>query len=234
MSHFASPARPVAVVIPVYRGLAETRACLESVVQTLPADVPVIIVNDCSPEPEVTRLCRHYAVRAQVRLIEHNVNKGFVASVNEAMACEAERDVVLLNSDTEVSGDWLIRLQKAAYAEDAVATVTPFSNNATICSYPDFCAENDRLPGWTVAEMDALFRLANRGRYREIPTAVGFCMYIKRACLNEVGLFDRGRIWPGLWRGKRFLRARQAGGLEACGGSRLLCLSQRQRQFSGR
>lgn len=44
--------------------------------------------------------------------------------------------------------------------------------------------------GENVQTLDAAFASANKGRHIEIPTAVGFCMYIRRHCLNEVGLFD--------------------------------------------
>jgi GT2 family glycosyltransferase len=39
-------------------------------------------------------------------------------------------------------------------------------------------------------KIDATFRSVNHGRFVEIPTAVGFCMYIRRGCLQETGFFD--------------------------------------------
>ena len=44
--------------------------------------------------------------------------------------------------------------------------------------------------GLGVAELDAACRAANAGRSVEVPTTVGFCMYIRRAALADVGLFD--------------------------------------------
>ena len=43
---------------------------------------------------------------------------------------------LLLNSDTVVTTGWLERLLACAASDARIATVTPFSNNATICSYP--------------------------------------------------------------------------------------------------
>ena len=54
----------------------------------------------------------------------------------------SKRDVVLLNSDTEVSAGWLDKLQAAAYSAPKIATVTPLSNSATICSLPEFLEDN--------------------------------------------------------------------------------------------
>src|SRR5262249_42520288 len=39
-------------------------------------------------------------------------------------------------------------------------------------------------------ELDKLFAQTTAAELIEIPTAVGFCMYITRACLDDVGLFD--------------------------------------------
>lgn len=50
----------------------------------------------------------------------------------------SHHDVVLLNSDTEVTRNWLSKIQNCAYSKPAVATVTPLSNNATLASVPVF------------------------------------------------------------------------------------------------
>ena len=41
-----------------------------------------------------------------------------------------------------------------------------------------------------VREVDALFSEMNAGKVVEIPTGVGFCMYLRRAAIDEVGVFD--------------------------------------------
>ena len=115
--------------------------------------------------------------------------------------------MVLLNSDTlvpplwreaggqEAGGQeagkrkkgWLERLRDAAYATVDIATVTPLSNDATILSYPGPAGTN---PVPSMAETERLDRLAdaaNGGVAIDIPTAVGFCMYIRRDCLDAVG-----------------------------------------------
>ena len=51
------------------------------------------------------------------------------------MRLHPDRDVIL-NADTEVNAGWVDRLAAHAAREAHVGTITPFSNNATICSYP--------------------------------------------------------------------------------------------------
>jgi GT2 family glycosyltransferase len=51
--------------------------------------------------------------------------------------------------------------------------------------------------GETTASLDRAFAAANAGRSADIPTAVGFCMYITRHCLHRVGPFDHDRYGEG-------------------------------------
>lgn len=186
------------VIIPVYRDQAITRRCIESVMSssvTVPFEL--VVVNDDSPEAELVGYLRDLQSQGRITLIENSANLGFVGAVNRAFLLHQDRDVVVLNSDTEVANDWLDRLQRCALSRHEIGSVTPFSNNATICSYPDFCRENDLPPGVDLGDLDRIFKRINAGRVIEIPTAVGFCMYIKRACLSEVGLFDAERFGKG-------------------------------------
>lgn len=203
----------VSVIVPIYRGLESTRRCIESVLQTpQETDYELILIDDASPEPELAAWLDELASARPVRLIRHETNLGFVSSVNEGIALSPGRDVVLLNSDTEVAGAWLDRLSACARGVPAVATVTPFSNNATICSYPRIAETNPLSPGLSVGELDALFASTNLGAFVELPTGVGFCLYITARAIAEVGLLDAERFGHGYGEEVDFcLRARALG-----------------------
>ena len=206
--------QPVDIIVPVYRGLDDTRCCLESVlVSSCQAAWRLIVINDCSPEAEVTEWLRALAANEpRILLLENTENLGFVATVNRGMALSGQNDVILLNSDTEVANDWLDRLQQAAYSRQRVASVTPFSNNATIFSYPRFCEANDMPAGIDTASLDSLFSRHLKGQTTEVPTAVGFCMYVRRQCLQELGLFDVETFGKGYGEENDFcVRAQSAG-----------------------
>lgn len=193
-----SATHPVLVVIPVYGDLEATRRCLDSLIASdMPSHVSVLLIDDRCPDESLSALCRDIAGREGYELIVNEQNLGFVASANRGFEFTGEADVVLLNSDTVVTGDWIGRLQACAYGHTSIGTVTPFTNNGTICSYPVFNSSNSLPEQWTAAELDALFSSANSGQSCEIPTAVGFCMYVKRACLNDTGLFDVERFGQG-------------------------------------
>ena len=208
------PDHPVDVIVPVYRGLEDTQTCIDSVLaSTCTTRYRLIIINDSSPEPEVTAWLRMRAAQdPRILLLENPENLGFVGTVNRGMALSAENDVLLLNSDTEVANDWLDRLRRAAYSDRRIASVTSFSNNATICSYPRFCQDNELPPGHTTASLDALCAQTHPGATLDIPTGIGFCMYIRRDCLRQVGLFDVENFGKGYGEENDFcLRAARAG-----------------------
>ena len=188
----------VDVIIPVYRGLEETRRCLQSVIDDPDrAFHRLIVIDDCSPEPEISAWLRELAGRNLIELWRNHANLGFVRSVNRGMSgASPGADVLLLNADTEVPRGWLQRLIAQAYKAEGIGTLTPFSNNAAICSYPS--VSGGRLPfGFGLAAVDEAFRQANASRSVDLPTAIGFCMYIRRACLDDVGLFDAEQFGRG-------------------------------------
>jgi len=208
-----SATRPVLVVIPVYGNFEATRRCLDSLIASdLPDHVSVLLIDDHSPDESLSALCRDVTRRSGYELLVNEQNLGFVASANQGFEYDVESDVILLNSDTAVSDDWISRLQACAYRQEKTGTVTPFTNNGTICSYPAFNMSNPLPVQWTAAELDELFAAANDGQSCEIPTAVGFCMYVKRTCLNDTGLFDAERFGQGYGEECDFcLRARHRG-----------------------
>ena len=188
----------VDVIIPVYGGAQETLRCLWSVL-TAPVKTPheVIVINDAGPVPELNAMLRSLAGRDLFTLEQHRMNQGFVKTVNQGLRLHRERDVVILNSDTEVYNDWLDRLLKHAVEHPRLATVTPLSNNATICSYPETLSDNRLGLEVASAEIDRLAAEVNPGKHVVTPTGVGFCMYLRREALRDVGLLDERHFGRG-------------------------------------
>ena len=199
------------VIMPVYKGHAETLNAIESVLRSSNrTPYEFIVFNDCSPDEALTRDLAAMASQGHISLFANAKNVGFVKTVNAALSLHTDRDAVLLNSDTLVFGNWLDRL--IAHAGSAVATVTPFSNNASLCSYPRIFEAN-RLPGGlSPRSADMLAARINRGQSVEIPTGVGFCMYVSRRALDQVGMFDAKLFGKGYGEENDFcLRALDAG-----------------------
>lgn len=184
------------IIVPLYvhneEVLGLARTCIDSVVTRTNYSFRLLLVDDSSPyaglKPYLSGLSQAYP-GVDIVILENEKNLGFVGTVNKGMRY-GSNDVVLLNSDTEVSTGWLKRMVHCAYSNTRIATVSPFSNAATILSIPHFAKEAPLPEGYSVDDVARIVLKYSPGAYPELPTAHGFCMYIKRNMLDMVGLFD--------------------------------------------
>jgi glycosyltransferase involved in cell wall biosynthesis len=208
------------VIVPVHGAAAELDRCLASLRRWTALDHDrVIVVPDGPQDGAVTEVLeRHLTeigaeIGAEGLLIRPNPERGgFVVAVGRGLAVDASRDAVLLNSDTEVTRGWLDKLARAAAAAPRIATVTPLSNHATICSVPRAPVENTLPEGFDVDGFGDLVERVSVRLYPRLPTGVGFCLLVRRAALVEVGGFDAARFGLGYGEEVDFcLRARRLG-----------------------
>ncbi|MFZ2989577.1 glycosyltransferase family 2 protein, partial [Ideonella sp.] len=186
-----APRRIVDVVVPVYAGVGDTLACLHSVLsQPQQTAFELVVFDDCSPDPTLSHMLHQLARRGLLTLRVQRRNQGFIRTVNAAMALHPQRDAVLLNSDTEVHGPWLDRLIAHLDTSPLAASITPLSNNATVCSYPHTLADNPPLPASEAGQIDALAARLNAGVAVTAPTGVGFCMVLRRSAWQQTGPLD--------------------------------------------
>ena len=97
---------------------------------------------------------------------------------------------MLLNSDTIVTKNWLKKIVECAYTDSGIATVTPLSNSATIASIPIIGQDNPIPNNVNIDEYADIIERCSFKDYPQIAVAVGFCMFIKRKVIDEIGFFD--------------------------------------------
>lgn len=192
------------VVVPVFNALEYLGPCLESIARTVPEEARVVLIDDASTDTGVRPLLEAWASRSPRReLIVHESNLGFVASANQGIR-QADADIVLLNSDTRVCGNWLGRLQACLASDPSIATATPWSNNGEIVSLPRFCQPNP--PPGDPDRVAAAIASCGMPVYPQLPTAVGFCMAMAAAAIRQVGLFDEQAFGRGYGEENDFCR----------------------------
>ena len=183
------------VCIPLYSGHDHFLRCIRSVLAHTPPGVPVLVADDATPEPSSRAFLGELE---DAGTLEHTVwwlrrahNAGFVENVNDAFAAAGAADVVILNSDVVVAEGWLEGLRDAATSDTTIATATALTNHGTILSVPYRNRPLPRLPMDLTLD-DAARRVRDRAlRARpRIPSAIGHCVYIRRAALDLVGPFD--------------------------------------------
>jgi GT2 family glycosyltransferase/glycosyltransferase involved in cell wall biosynthesis len=195
---FDLQADPVIVVIPVYNAPDAVQRCLTSVLSGTRGHWRLLVIDDASPDPRIGQLLAAMEARASdlgiaADFLSNTKNLGFVETVNLGFS-HSRGDVVILNSDTEVSPGWLARLSHVAGTSNDVATVTPLSNNAGPFSVVESDMQNDFPAGLDLRKMDRIVRRAAARERIELPTGHGFCMYIRRDALDRVGMFDAERF----------------------------------------
>lgn len=181
------------VIIPIYNAYDATVDCIASVIKNTDLTKDrLILINDCSPDGRISEhihCVKSNNPELNIIVIENEVNKGFVGTVNVGMAYSSN-DVLLLNSDTIVGKNWLDKMKNCAYSQPKVGTVTAMSNNATLVSVPKGLMRNEVPKDITIDEYNDMLTECAYRDYPEVPTAHGFCFYIRREALDVMGLFD--------------------------------------------
>lgn len=199
----------ITVIVPIYGNFDVVNRCLTSIkAAATNVNFQVLVIDDASPDLNdrirLSELCKSF----EFIFHQNDQNLGFVQSVNLGFnLCNS--DVVILNSDTVVFDYWLDGFNRLRNQE--IGTITAISNNATIYSI----TPNIELPESAVIEFarDAarVLREFSPDAW-EIPTAHGFCMFISRNTLNDIGGFNYEVFGAGYGEENDFsLRASDAG-----------------------
>ena len=190
------------VVVPVYNGLDHLKRLMPSLLANTPADVSILMIDDCSPDETVAPFLHAQAERnPRIKLLNNPKNIGFVKTVNLAFElCKDQDYIILLNTDTEVPPQWVERLIAPFEKEADIASVTPFSNGATIFSLPLTDDRNNRefIRVFPLEEIDREIRKYSLPpESRTAPCGVGFCMAMKNELIRQFGGFDEESFGKG-------------------------------------
>ena len=188
--------RPLSIVVPVYGDWGSLARCLESLERySAPFDT-VMIVNDSGPQAdELEASIQPFLERnAQFEYSRNDENLGFVGTCNRAVLelDSTGNDVVLLNSDAEITQHSLDEMLAVLDISERHGLVCPRSDNATIATVPW------RRHASTLHDVGRRERAARIfseiapviPRYYVAPVVVGFCMLIRRNLIDNYGLFD--------------------------------------------
>jgi glycosyltransferase involved in cell wall biosynthesis/GT2 family glycosyltransferase len=180
------------IVVPVFNAYDETSACLASLEKQIDfKQARVLIIDDASTDPRIRQLVESYASRAGFHLLTNKVNIGYTGTINIGIRWAGGDDVLLLNSDTIVTSGFLEGLRRTAFSEANVGTVTAMSDNAGAFSFPLWNQPNPKPAEISHdAHAATILRRTAACVPVEVPTGSGFCMYIRRALLDVIGLFD--------------------------------------------
>lgn len=210
----------VTIIVPVYDDAKATLQTIGTLLASLKFNQTrpeILVAWDQGPDARLLQKLGKMAKKGKFTLRINPANLGFLGSVNEALASVKTSDVILLNADTIVHGNWIDRLCAAGAMPDA-ATVTVLSNEAELMSYP---SAQDRGKVNTLKQTAVLDNAAGKlepaKALVEIPVGVGFCMLITRRALNQIGGLDGYHVCRGYGEESDFCLRASAKGLKNYG-----------------
>ena len=142
-----------------------------------------------------------------IRCIFNEENQGFPKGCNQGLEIATGTELLLLNSDTVVTKDWLKNLRRALCSSPKVGAVSCVTN---------YCSNNQRIEAAykNIEEMLAFaadYNKSDPALWEKRTKLVGFCYLFKREVLEKIGFLDE-RFSPGNYEDDDFsLRILQAG-----------------------
>lgn len=180
---------PVTVVILTWNGIEYTTACMDSLYHTTDlSSVDVVVVDNGSSDGTVNYL----KSLPWITPLFNAKNLGFVRGNNTALQfIDKNRDIVLLNNDTEIHDpQWIQKLQESAYRDESIGIVGSRIRriNSNMLQHagtfmPDFTYWGQQVGG---GEKD----INQYNQDHEVEGIVFACAFIKRAVIEKIGFLD--------------------------------------------
>ncbi len=183
----------LAVVILNWNGEALLERYLPSVIENS-GEADIYVADNASTDGSVAFLRRNYP---KIKIIQNSTNGGFAKGYNDALK-EVDADVYcLLNSDVEVTPNWLSPVMEIFEANPDVAIVQPKILDLLKPDHFEYAGAAggflDQL-GYPFCRGRIFQSLEqDQGQYddvKEIFWATGACMFIRKKVFEELGGFD--------------------------------------------
>ena len=183
-----------AVVILNWNGADFLRQFLHKLLEFTPdEEAEIIIADNASTDDSVIWLNLHHP---SIRIIQLDKNYGFAGGYNEAISqCEHEH-ILLLNSDVEVTKNWLQPLLKAIKDKETAAVMPKILsfNNREEFEYAGASGGFIDKYGYPFCRGRLFDHLeTDKGQHNnsiEVFWTTGACMLIKREIFTKAGGFD--------------------------------------------
>ena len=189
--------KDASIVICVHNAPEVTAECLASVAAHRDArSHRIVLVDDGSAEETASLLRRFADCEPNALLLRHDDALGYTKAANAGLRASTGEFVLLLNSDTVVSADFVEKLADAAFTTPGVGIVGPLSNAASTQSIPDVrsfanqTAVNGLPSGMPPADMDRWCEERSPATFPRVPLVHGFCFGLTRQAIDAIGEFD--------------------------------------------
>lgn len=192
------------IIILSYNTLELTKLCIDSIKKYTPPDLYELIVVD---NGSTDGSAEYLAGEEGILLLMNSENRGFPAGCNEGARVASGDSILLLNSDTIVTPNYLTNMRAALFSSEKIGAVGVVSNN--VSNRQQIAVNYKSLE--ELEEFARGFNTADKSKWHPYQTLVGFCLLIKRTAYADVGELDEN-LSPGNFEDDDIcLRLRQAG-----------------------
>ncbi len=187
------------VIVCVHNALDDVKTCLDSIERNRPLNnFRLIIVDDGSNRDTQLFLQGFTQTNSGwVKLLRNRRAKRYTKAANMGLKESVADFVVLLNSDTIVTSNWIEKMSHAVFSTPGAGIVGPLSSAASHQSIPNHNSTKDQtainnLPkGFTAEDMNRKCEEWSPVDYTPlVPLIHGFCFGITREAIKKVGYFD--------------------------------------------
>jgi GT2 family glycosyltransferase len=183
-----------AIVILNWNGKKLLEDFLPSVIANCPAETKIYVADNASEDDSISFLQTNYPL---IEVIAMKENKGYAGGYNEALAQIEASYYVLLNSDVEVTENWLQPLVEMMDADDQLAACQPVIRQYRNKQYFEYAGASGGFIdsfGYPFCR-GRIFDLEeeDKGQYAEnidIFWATGACMMVRADIFQLVGGLD--------------------------------------------
>jgi len=184
----------VAVVILNYNGRKFLEKFLPGVISHSEG-CRIIVADNCSTDDSITYVETHHPA---VEVIKNSTNNGYSAGYNEALGKITDVEYfVLLNSDVEVTQDWIKPIIEMMDKNQSIAAAQPKIldyKKRTHFEYAGAAGGHIDVLGYPFCRGRLFLHLEeDNGQYndqQQIFWATGACLFVRASCFHEVGGFD--------------------------------------------
>jgi GT2 family glycosyltransferase len=185
----------ILLAITVYNGRAFVPRALESAgrLSTEAADLDVLVLDDCSPEPGWSAELATICAASGVGYYRSPRNLGIVRNVNLGLlqALHGGYDFAIIsNSDVIYPRTLVDELLAVYHANEGLGSITAFSNNASLYSLPNEDPDAELSDQETVDWLAASLAGEYAGHVLDVPAGISMAILIPTPVIEAVGLMD--------------------------------------------
>lgn len=180
----------VSIIIVNWNGEEFLKNCLESLANLKYSNWELILVDNGSDDKSIEIFDKKKLSATKKLLIKNPTNLGFAPANNQGAAIASGKYILLLNNDTKITSDFLNLLVTKLEKSPKIGVIQPkiflMDHPGLMDNAGSFFTKNGFLQHWGFLKPDSSeFQVE-----KEIFSAKGACMLIRKEITDQVGLFD--------------------------------------------